>query len=224
MNQHMWWHKDFERCWSGCYLESHGTSRCLPYSAKVDHSRHGLGWNSCALNDLIWTFLYISFWWNNWLMSQILKDAFCILIVKFLSFRKKHQANPVALDSVLRGWRFTPGCFGGWRCCLGALWPTTKNPEILAEILERVLDCWTLFVWLLNMLLRYFDYEIIYYILLRVLFPLPRLPKTGVCSWSRFLFRSGFGSTKTHWNQSPIFIRACQGGRDATEGGWSVDV
>lgn len=179
-------------------FESHGTSRCLPYSAKVDHSRHGLGWNPYALNDLIWTFLYtyISFWWNNWLMSQILKDAFYILIVKFLSFQKKGQANPVALHSVLRGDVSRRGALVGedavWEPCgqqrnTPKSWRRFWNKCWTAE--RFLFDYWTCYC-------VYFDYEIIYYILLRVLFPLPRLPKTRVCSWSRFLFRSGFWFNK----------------------------
>ena len=208
-------------------FESHGTSRCLPYSAKVDHSRHGLGWNPYALNDLIWTFLYtyISFWWNNWLMSQILKDAFYILIVKFLSFQKKGQANPVALHSVLRGWRFTPGCFGGWRCCLGALWPTTKHPEILAEILEQVLDCWTLFVWLLNLLLRVFRlWDYLLHFIAGTFSPPPSPQNQGVLVVEiSFQIRVLVQQKPTEMNHRflsvPVKVAEMQ-----RKAGWSVDV
>lgn len=59
---------------------------------------------------------------------------------KVLILSKKRQANPVGLHSVLRGWRFTPGCFGGWRCCLGALWPRTKTLKSWRRFWN---ECWT---------------------------------------------------------------------------------
>lgn len=159
-------------------------------------------------------------------MSQILKDAFCILIVKFLYFPKKNAKQilwPFTVCWVeLRGWRFTPGCFGGWRCCLGALWPTTKTPKSWRRFWN---ECWTVERFL-------FDYWTCYSCIsiMRLFttfycgyfFPSPVSPKPGCARGRDFFSDQGFGSTKTHWNGSPILIREVA--EMQRKVGWSVDV
>lgn len=175
------------------------TSECVPWNFEVSSilckGWSFLSWFGVELLrsefiksiDLMWTCRLYTYILDIYfiLMEQLIDPSNslrCILHshCKVLILSKKHQANLVALHSVLRGWHFTPGCFGGWRCCLGAQRQhvaSNQNPEILAEILEQVLDCWTLFVWLLKLLLRYFDYEIIiiYYIFIAGTFSLPSL-------------------------------------------------
>ena len=102
--------------------------------------------------DLIWRYIYIYIFFFYFKINILLWNNWCLnLIVMFLSF-SKNQPNPVAFHCVLRGWHFTPRCFGGWRCRLGSQHvANNQNPRNLGRAFGSFGLLNAFFVWLLNL-------------------------------------------------------------------------